>query len=685
MSAEVGNIAVRVGADIQDLRQGMAAGSREVGSFAASSGKRLRSVVNDLVKVGAAAAAVAAGGLLAITKQATETGREMQNMIRVANAGSAEFQRMAFGAQALGVEQDKLADILKDVNDRVGDFVQTGGGPMADFFEKIGPKVGVTAAQFRNLSGPQALQLYYTSLEKANVNQQDMTFYLEAMAGDLTKLQPLLANNGEQLNQMGDRAERLGLVLSDIDLIQLEKGAQSFSELNGLIKNAGMLIGTNLIPYVDEFISRFTDMTAEAGGFRTMIEDVVNTGLRGFGKFGDVLHGNHVAAKTLAFAFQGLGTGIIGVASLITEGWTRLFDMILSGIQGVVDAANNIPGVDIPTDGLVDFRRQVRASAEAQVGLRDTMVSSLKQTGRELHELAMQDMPSKKIDKFLADVSERADRAAQEVLEARNKMQSEAGSTGGDQPPVVPGAPEGQQGDDHSTMDNELARLQDRFKTEGELLAEKLATEQELINAGLEAKRISEADHYTLSEELLAEHENKMLELQKQAKDKEVALEEAKAQAKKQALASALSGMSTLMNSESRKMFEIGKAAALTQAGLNAYEAISGAYKVGANIGGPVLGALYGGAAGLAQFQTLNSIRKQQFGSGGGAAGSATQQINGNTTPVGGGTAQAQQQDRVMRVEGVDPSSLFTGGTVRALSNAIDEFKSDGGGKVVFA
>ena len=88
---------------------------------------------------------------------------------QVANATPEALQRWSAGARTVGIEQEKLADILKDVNDRVGDFLQTGGGPMADFFENIAPQVGVTAEQFARLSGPEALQLYITSLERAGV------------------------------------------------------------------------------------------------------------------------------------------------------------------------------------------------------------------------------------------------------------------------------------------------------------------------------------------------------------------------------------------------------------------------------------------------------------------------------------------------------------------------------------
>jgi len=149
----------------------------------------------------------------AMVKSTGKMAVEINRFAQISGATTSEFQRMAVGAERFGIEQEKLSDILKDVNDRVGDFVSTGGGPMADFFENIAPKVGVTAEQFAKLSGPQALQLYVDSLEKAGVNQQEMTFYLEAMASDLTALAPLLANNGRLMNQLADQAQATGAIM----------------------------------------------------------------------------------------------------------------------------------------------------------------------------------------------------------------------------------------------------------------------------------------------------------------------------------------------------------------------------------------------------------------------------------------------------------------------------------------
>ena len=188
------------------------------------------------------------GALGAMTKQTAESVKEIENLSRVADTTFNEFIKMSEGAKKYGVEQDKLADILKDTKDRVGDFLATGGGPMKDFFEQIAPKVGITADAFRDLSGKDALQLFYTSLEKANLSQAEMTFYLEAVASDLTLLQPLLADNGKLLKQFGKEAEQAGLLLPDDKIQDLKDSMAGFDRLSQRLTGSIRSISAELAP-----------------------------------------------------------------------------------------------------------------------------------------------------------------------------------------------------------------------------------------------------------------------------------------------------------------------------------------------------------------------------------------------------------------------------------------------------
>lgn len=219
-----------------------------------------RSISTAFTGMGLAATAAIAG-LVAITTRTTEYAQEVRNLSTLSNTSTTEFQRMAAGARTVGVEQEKLADIYKDTTDRAGEFISRGGGEMADFFKEIAPQVGVTAQMFANLSGPQALQLYYNSLEKAGLNQQQMTTYMEAMADEATALIPLLRNNGAGFKQLGDQAETAGNILSNIQVARLVEVNQSIKTLEASFAGASRQLVAGMLPGIESVTQRLNAMS----------------------------------------------------------------------------------------------------------------------------------------------------------------------------------------------------------------------------------------------------------------------------------------------------------------------------------------------------------------------------------------------------------------------------------------
>lgn len=180
--------------------------------------------------MGTAVAAGAASATVALAAMAWETANqavELEKFALRANTTTQDFQKMAVGAQAYGIEQEKLSDMMKDFNEKMGELTTIGAGGGVDFFEQIAVKTegSATAAEklilkMQKLSGPEALQLYVDKLEEAGVTQQQMSFYLESMASDMTDLIPLLINGGEGMKLYSDAAERAGLVMSDETIAQ---------------------------------------------------------------------------------------------------------------------------------------------------------------------------------------------------------------------------------------------------------------------------------------------------------------------------------------------------------------------------------------------------------------------------------------------------------------------------------
>lgn len=199
--------------------------------------------------------ATAGTAVLGWTRQLVDASAELEKFSRLSGTNEQVFQRMAAGAATVGIQQDKLADIFKDTQDKLGDFLQTGGGAMKDFFEQIAPRIGLTAKELQHLSGPEVLQRYYSALEQAGASQAEMVFYMEAIASDSSMLAPLLARNGEGFRKWGDEAQRLGAVL-DADTLAAMKEVKEQSNLIQLafqgLKNE---VAAELLPQFKELMA----------------------------------------------------------------------------------------------------------------------------------------------------------------------------------------------------------------------------------------------------------------------------------------------------------------------------------------------------------------------------------------------------------------------------------------------
>lgn len=276
-----------------------------------------------------AATAVATAALTAMAVQTVNSAKEISKLSSVSGLDTTSFQKYAEAAKLVGVEQDKLADIFKDTNDKIGDFMQTGAGPMADFFENIAPKVGVTAQQFSKLSGPQALGLYVSSLEKANLSQSEMTFYMEAIASDATLLLPLLKNNSEGFKMLGDMAEQAGAIM-DQSLVDTATRLEAAMIVGGQaadgLKNQLM---TGLLPSVANVAEAMLDVSVNSA----IAEDAGRT-------LGTILQWLGGIAAGVYASFDLVGRSIATFASTVAAADIDATDLLIPGGAGIKVAQN---------------------------------------------------------------------------------------------------------------------------------------------------------------------------------------------------------------------------------------------------------------------------------------------------------------------------------------------------------
>lgn len=286
---------------------------------------------------GAAIAGVSIGGMAAFADQTIQTGSEIKKFAQLANTSVRDFQFYAKGAETAGISMESFADKMKDMQDRIGDFQQTGGGPLVDFFENIAPLVGVTIQQFQKLSGPEALQLYYDSLQKVGASQNDLKFYMEAIISDSSLLIPLLENGGESFKKWGDAAERANAIMSDEMIETLALAKENVQLLNLQWDGLKATLVNNVVPVVQVVADNMDNVKAVTFALTAamavkLVPTVIATsiqlaqlaafsvragaGLIGLASSGSIATGSMVALRG-AMAFLG---GPVGLAMLAAQG-----------------------------------------------------------------------------------------------------------------------------------------------------------------------------------------------------------------------------------------------------------------------------------------------------------------------------------------------------------------------------
>jgi hypothetical protein len=213
------------------------------------------------------APALSVAAIAAWTKEVARAAVELERFSTISGLTVEQMQAIDFVAGTLGLEGEKLADIFKDVNDKFGDFTQNQAGPLKDFFEKVAPKVGLTVEAFKGLNAKDILQLYISSLEKANVSQAEMIFYMEAIASDASALIPLFKDNGKELENLVGRFNETGGAIDELSNKKLANLDRRFNEVMRSIQTESKKA---LVAIVDAF----------NGDFNGLLEFIEKWGIR---------------------------------------------------------------------------------------------------------------------------------------------------------------------------------------------------------------------------------------------------------------------------------------------------------------------------------------------------------------------------------------------------------------------
>ena len=588
---------------------------------------KLRSSTTAIAKWGAAAAAAAAAGGAALVRAGMQSADEQAKLARQLNTTVDALQRTTRASELAGVSTSQLESATRNLNDRLGQAISQ-GGPAADALDRI----GLSAQEVADLPLDERIEAINTALVN-NVSAAERA----SVASDLYGRRAGMAMSqidADTIAEATRQIDRFGGALSDVDAAQIEAANDAISQGGQAFQAVTQQLAVQFAPVLQGIVQEMEKASDETDFFGNIAERAFDVVMKGAGFAGDAIRGLQVVIRGIQVALRGVQVGALASFKAVVDGWDDAQESISEGINRLIANLNRIPGVNI--DELVPERSAVADRLD------DMLQGARRQLGdaaADLHELLMQPLPSEGLNDWVDQVKEAAERAARETVEAREGL-------------GIPEMPEGESGDPEADAkrQEELDKLQEQMEDRLHIIERGLLDQRDLEIAEHqermdELRQMEEAG--LIDEERIRQARESAAE---QHQDRMTAIDRAGVTARLNLLSDGLGNMATLMQTENRKLFEIGKVAAIAQATVDGYQATISAYRVGSGIGGPVVGAAFAATAATATGVQIAKLASTSYGSGSGSvsappAGSSTVPDTQTGGQQGG---QGQQQAQLI-------------------------------------
>ncbi|TYW90348.1 phage tail tape measure protein [Klebsiella pneumoniae] len=240
----LGTLTIDLIAKVGGFVQGMDKAERASQKWRDQVKRDAKEISTSIIAIGAAAATAAVGigaAGLAIVKNTAQQVTKADRWAKSLKMSTQDLLSWQYAAEQAGLTGDNIADIFKDINDKVGDAVLNKSGEAAQALDTL----GLSAQKLAQQSPDKQLLAISSALQKIPT-QAGKTNILESLGNDLSKMLPLFDNNNEKLKQFLQLSKDFGVAPPQEDIDNLVKVNQFFQDIETSARGLKMEIASGL-------------------------------------------------------------------------------------------------------------------------------------------------------------------------------------------------------------------------------------------------------------------------------------------------------------------------------------------------------------------------------------------------------------------------------------------------------
>jgi uncharacterized protein YjbJ (UPF0337 family) len=315
-------------------------------------GKTTKTGLSDMAKKGAvigtavvAGCAVAVGGLLSLANSTSDTAAGWLELSQRTDIGVESLQRWGYAASQSGADVGKLEVGMKKLSTSIVD-AQGGSEKAIAAYDAL----GISMSDLSKMSPEQTFDAVMAKLADMPASAEKNVIGNQLLGKSYTELKPLLDSGSAGMEALKNKADELGIVMSEKNVVAAEGFGDSMDNVKLAADGIKNNLMTALMPQLTGLMDWFVASMPAIQDFVTNALDKVSIAIQWIGDNSNILL-PILGAVAAAFVVM----QVIGVVSALMTAWTTV-TTVATAVQtafNAVMAANPIALVIIAIVALI--------------------------------------------------------------------------------------------------------------------------------------------------------------------------------------------------------------------------------------------------------------------------------------------------------------------------------------------
>lgn len=241
--------------------------------------KKMTTGIKNMATIGLAGATAITGAFIKMVDSTVKQGEELDKLRKITGVSTVELSKLKYAAEQEHTSIESITTGFRKLSNAMYSAIQ-GNKVAIDTFKEIGVQIQNSDGSMR--SQVEVLKDVATAFQKIDDEASKSAIAQDLFGRSGMDLIPFLNMGRVGIEELGNEAEKLGVVMSDNTATRLETFGDSITTLKTAINGIVISVVTEFLPMLEDIVSKVKNNILEGDNWKRSLTLLITFAIEGF-------------------------------------------------------------------------------------------------------------------------------------------------------------------------------------------------------------------------------------------------------------------------------------------------------------------------------------------------------------------------------------------------------------------